>query len=335
MNSVAHTLARCAGLSMVFMLASCQDPLATPDYFGEPLLSLKGNILLLEGSEVLDNSNLKIAVRWLGAPSTVAEEQILTQGGLGHFTIRLYTPPPKEAFRVLPEGVGEIAFARVLLYEDRNQDGIWSPGREPLRGGNSERLIAFAPRRVEHPDFGVMAIEGYSAKYSTTCTDDAVTGLFTPYSESFDLTIQDTLPLDVFDLDCNGRLDDPCLHLIESEDFSPEDEFLIEECYGELASEPPPDAEDLCARERTAYEEAQDENKEDAIEQAHQDYESCLLSHSLSGAEAECAERFEFDPERQTCVCPEPLVHIDSRTCLPPCEPQEGEPAPEMECVET
>jgi len=305
-------------------LASCGEPLATGKYLGEPLLELQGNIVLVGESEYRDNKNLRVAVRWLDAPDKVVNEQVLTDGGLGRYTMRLYTPPPRSAMRDLPEKLGQVAFASVLLYDDRDGDGVWSEHDEPIRGGNPERLIVYAPDAIMHSGLGLLVPKGYATVEYPGCVaedDELIPEVLFLSGETFNLTVLDDLEEEAFDVDCDGRFDDPCLELVLSfdDDTTRTEEEKIEEldaCYEQYYGDDVEFEFEPCEAERVAFEQALEGEDHVQIELFDAEYQRCLISHDITGYQGGCGENFDLDEERYACECPEPFELVDPYTCV-------------------
>jgi hypothetical protein len=96
---------------MLFLFAC--GPVATPDYQGEPIGTLKGTIT----SELLRAPPAELVLLWINwrsAPGTVLGTRSSVDGTFpAGFDVRLYVPPPDEGLNVLPVKSSEITEPRL------------------------------------------------------------------------------------------------------------------------------------------------------------------------------------------------------------------------------
>jgi hypothetical protein len=89
------------------------DSLVSPDYPGEPLVSLRGQVT---GSSPLPLPQVEVGLLWQrGPPPSTDDEQLATRAAVkgefpAQFVLKLYHPAPEEARLRLREG--EVRFAR-------------------------------------------------------------------------------------------------------------------------------------------------------------------------------------------------------------------------------
>ncbi|MGO9063552.1 MAG: hypothetical protein ACLPM8_02990 [Myxococcaceae bacterium] len=111
-------------------LASC-DSQVSPDYPGQPLVSLTGQVT---SSSTLPLGQLEVALLWQrGPPPTTGDEQLATKAAVqgefpAQFVLHLYHPPPAAALQSLQPG--EVSFARAnaaVLSEGAAQDASELP----------------------------------------------------------------------------------------------------------------------------------------------------------------------------------------------------------------
>lgn len=304
----------CGGAAALLMLTvwtGCGDVLVTGDYPGQELIVVRGSVLTDgQGSPNL-YERLRIAIHWVGsAEEQIVDRQLLTVGGLGQYTLRLYSPPGEAVMRQLPEGAGKIAMGRIFLYQDLNDDGRWSIKDEPSVGGATQQLLVYAPKEVIHPMLGTLVPSGYSVVYGRVCQEQELPLEQRPFTvttpEQLNLTLLNDLSDLNLDINCDGRRDDPCLELIQalaldgSLDQTTRD-MLIRDCYQLPPQEPP--VTDPCEPQRLHFEMVRMGLDPDLFEQARQDYELCILSQEAQDRQA-CAPLEQRNMDGQ-CVCGE------------------------------
>ena len=308
---------------------ACGQPLATQDYPGEPLLVLRGEILSQGGPRGNASGALRVALHWVGsAQEQIVDRQIVTMGGLGQYTLTLYHPPSPQVLRALPEGLGRVALGRIFLYEDYDDDGRWDRRQEPVVGGALEHLIVYSPETVVHPILGRLIPRGYQVSYSPSCPSDEA--LATPrLGQALRATSPDEVPLRLdglsqinLDLNCDGRIDDPCLRLIQ--ELSQDRTLTVEQRDAIILSceshDPQPSQQEPCSMLRIEHELARMNDDLERAEDLRRRYQLCLLTQDTRDSQ-DCPAFMVRDMLGE-CTCPaERGFAIDPQGMCAPCEP--------------
>jgi hypothetical protein len=121
------------------ILTACGTPLATPEYPGEPLVTLSGTVTS-ERTEPLPSTNVELV--WLvprtGADLIVAESVPVEGQFPSHFTLSLHTPPDEGSLAQTPNG--PLGMAYIGVFDETTQRFI---------GAAEEYLLAWLPEPVE------------------------------------------------------------------------------------------------------------------------------------------------------------------------------------------
>jgi len=231
--------ARCTALAGV--LGGC-GPLADGAYLGEPLFTLRGNVLTGDGLDYGDE-DLRVSVFWAGDDHTTEERNVaLTTSFPARYELSIYAYPPDEAMLDAPWSGGAYAVGLPLLYLDEDGDGRWSEDTDPLVGGASEEVVLFAEDPGDEVDEEVH--EGFQRMYTegqqVACNGETEVGDLWPAEESGTDLIIGEWWLELVDWDCDDDL-------FEWDDLCPDGDDLLEWCLeieDGLGQEPFEDHED-------------------------------------------------------------------------------------------
>ncbi len=150
-------LSRCLAIFVVLGVASCGDPLVDGAYRGEVLLEIDGSILSDYTPEELGltSGELRVTLDWSNydessAPRSHAADFTTTTRFPARYALRVYQPPPDDAFFAAPwpEG-GRIAVATPLLYLDVDGNERWDPKSERVVGGAHDIVIMYVRKPFE------------------------------------------------------------------------------------------------------------------------------------------------------------------------------------------
>jgi len=227
---------------LVLALASgaCSEPLVTGDYRGEPLLTVEGRIITdaeATRSAFVSSGELKVAVFWtrkIGASGLarldggVDEQQVVTRSAFpARYAMTLYRPPEDAVLWTVPQGTGRLGVALLLLYWDENLNGRWDRTDEPLAGGSSAYVLAWAEGEVRSSLVGGRLSAGYHLMeigQTDTCLAGVDLALMraAAVDTDIDLTITDEVTEVMPDADCDGFVDVCGEFLVELETLPPE-----------------------------------------------------------------------------------------------------------------
>ncbi len=235
---IAHkpTLARVALLLSLSLalpcLASCGTGLADGSYQGQALLSLGGNVVLLDDffeSKRLQKAPIRVALFWFTSPQVgltpkeaeaitedlafIDEQEVVTQGSLpARYELSIYHPPGPDLLGNIGPNQDELGLALLLLYADYNSDGIWNRSQEPLVGGSAEHIILYAPTTIRNEMWGGDPLqEGFHIMGVANCAEEDAFLPFFPVSGESDqitLALGEEASLIVPDIDCDGIYED-------------------------------------------------------------------------------------------------------------------------------
>ncbi len=120
-------------------LAACGTPLATPEYPGEPLLTLGGTVTS-EREVPLPSTTVSLA--WLvprpGANVVVAESVPVVGQFPSHFKLSLHSPPDEGSLAQTPYGPLGMAYI-----------GVFGENQDRFVGAAEEYVLAYLPTPVE------------------------------------------------------------------------------------------------------------------------------------------------------------------------------------------
>lgn len=234
---------------MLAQLIACGDPLVGGSFRGRPLLHLSGAIELPEGANFLDDalceaaifdcyaacttpecpaceadwaacvdappsaqpSDFRLGIFWAqGQGSAVVQQYSLTVSSFpARYGATLYAPPP--AGLLQPAAQGQFALGLVMVYLDRDDDGIYSAGVDPIVGGADGRAVLYTPGGVDDDRFGVLGPGYHRMSVLSVCTPDG--GELIAEADRSDVIL--TLTADpelqrrlLLDPDCDGDFDD-------------------------------------------------------------------------------------------------------------------------------
>ncbi len=134
----------------LLLLAGCGEGLVDPDYRGEPLFRLEGQIRsVVELPPEVREAPIRASVFWNpevrpGAPARLLE-QASTSAEVrfpATFVMTFFRPPEPQHFAAVqpPQAVGLI-----LVYADLDADGRYDPERDRLVGGTREIGVLYTP----------------------------------------------------------------------------------------------------------------------------------------------------------------------------------------------
>ena len=149
---------------------ACGDGLVDAEYLGEPLYTLRGNVLLndIDPDGELPAGELRVALVWTTGQPALSDPQLIdpieqqtvaTARFPAQYDLALYSPPSEAAWGEHP-GItgGPVAFGALLIYIDTNGDELWTSDvavPDPLVGGAYDRVLVYAPQPVSGTSVGV------------------------------------------------------------------------------------------------------------------------------------------------------------------------------------
>ncbi|MEM9491444.1 MAG: hypothetical protein AAGC55_20025, partial [Myxococcota bacterium] len=229
--------------SAALAVAACSEPLVDGTYAGEALFQFSGAITSVDNAVTL-NRSLEIAVVWLGTgteddvyPAAVTQIELSSR-----YTVTLRERPDASAVRPIGDGLvgsGEMALARISIFDDIDGDRQWNPSAgEPMVGGNSQLLLLFTPTGIT----GTAELTpGYHIVFdpSGKCLDVSDPSFLPEWVDHFDSTAVDLLIQDEYyaatdSLNCgSGMSDDPCADYLAEAEFasSPEEAMYALQMY--------------------------------------------------------------------------------------------------------
>ena len=120
-------------------LAACGTPLATPEYPGEPLLTLRGTVTS-EREVPLPSTNVELV--WLvprPGKNLIVSESVPVEGQFpSHFKLSLHVPPDEGSLAQTPYGPIGMAYI-----------GVFDENEERFVGAAEEYVMAYLPSPVE------------------------------------------------------------------------------------------------------------------------------------------------------------------------------------------
>ncbi len=145
------------------LLLSCGDAMVEPSFRGAPLFEFRGQVQVVSGFDEGEH-DIRVGLFWLPqGPNSLQrtwQEQPSASVRIefpSTFTIKIFQPPKSEHYYQAHQAV-----ARILLYDDLDHDGHWSPD-EPLVGDAPDASIAYIePEAAEISFAGVGLPTGFS-----------------------------------------------------------------------------------------------------------------------------------------------------------------------------
>ena len=212
-------------LALVLALAApgCGDAGVDGGYRGEPLFALGGwvqveNLGAFVAGDAVRQGRLRMALLW-AAPngnssrfdvvSSVAEEVDASGVFPARYSLALYTPPAASLVRAAVFGEDPVAIGVLVAFLDRDGDGRWQAGLDPLVGAVLGRAIVWAPRGASGDPFGAPLPPGFSLVTVEDDTGRCLEGgraLLTPVDADADLALTGEGVVEAaLDLDCDGQ----------------------------------------------------------------------------------------------------------------------------------
>lgn len=236
-------------LVVMSLFVACGDPLVDGAFRGRPLLTLSGAIELPEGANFLDDalceatlfdcyeactteecpvceaawetcvdappsarpSDFRLGIFWAqGQGASVVQQYSLTVSSFpARYGATLYAPPPNGLLQ--PAARGEFALGLIMVYLDRDDDGVFSAGVDPIVGGADGRAVLYTPTGVDDDRFGVLEAGYHRMSVLSVCTPEG--GELVAEADRSDVIL--TLTADpelqrrlLLDPDCDGEFDD-------------------------------------------------------------------------------------------------------------------------------
>lgn len=175
---------------LILVLAGCGDPLVDARYQGEPLLEVSGSVLSDFTPEelALTDGPLAVTLDWAELDEAETPPKVavaITTNFPARYTLRIYEPPPKNAYFDAPWSDGaKVAIATPILFMDEDRDGVWDADSEQVVGGAHDIVLLHtkSPLRidaVEPPD------SGWAWGPSTSTADSGDSGTWVPWDSGF------------------------------------------------------------------------------------------------------------------------------------------------------
>ena len=142
----AEVVRRSLCCTLLSALAGCGS-LAGPDYRGEVLLELAGQVLY-DGSLPFE-SEIGVTLLWSLDLDEAADQQAVVAKTEfpSRYTLSLYHPPSAPSYQPLfGESWLQAAVGQPVLYEDSDGDGSWDQQTERVVGGAFNRAILWIER---------------------------------------------------------------------------------------------------------------------------------------------------------------------------------------------
>ncbi len=109
---------------------------------GEELALLQGNVVVQEGYEQRDSA-LRVGLFW-SKGAALYEQDVATELEFPAFyTLSVFSPPPPEALREVPQTAGDVAIGTPLLYLDSDGDQRLDLGVEAIVGATVEVALIY------------------------------------------------------------------------------------------------------------------------------------------------------------------------------------------------
>ena len=195
----------------------CGDPLVGPDYAGEPLLDISGELIVenvgeLQGAE----GQLRLAIFWASIPERTfvgnegitdfADQSVVISDFPTFYTARLYAPPDNEVL-IDVEGL-RLSMGSLVIYLDADRDGRYDPGDDTPIGAGRSHLIVWLEEASETPlgffPRGYHRVKVPRSMGEPICGDDLPIANVVVADDEVEVVvnlIEETL----VDLDCDGR----------------------------------------------------------------------------------------------------------------------------------
>lgn len=164
----ACSWSRASGLVCATWLLGCGDALVDRTFFGEPLITVRGNVGGSSDALPLENPLLRVSVWWspLGPSVTdysqlIEQPSITTQSAVPFsFTLNVFDRPAAGHWTVLPDGT-RYALGTMLGFYDENGNGRRDEPERLL--GSTRRLLLYTeqPLNLHQSPVGLALQPGY------------------------------------------------------------------------------------------------------------------------------------------------------------------------------
>ncbi len=130
-------------IAAAMLMVGCgEGPPVQPDYRGEPLVTLQGQLLLADRVQV--DEPVRLALVWYKSRADSSEPREIVTEDIAYepsfpidFTFHLYAPPPAEA--LTEDAAGRFGHAILVAYRDDNHDGKLAP--IPVGGVPQDKVL--------------------------------------------------------------------------------------------------------------------------------------------------------------------------------------------------
>lgn len=218
------TRLRRAALVLLASSAACDGALVDGTYRGEPLLTVQGELKVIDKTasgapaKPLPAGQLRLAVLWLGAVGAATGElfsadveQSLTPVAVfpARYRVALYAPPPAAA--VLRDSAeGAYALGVLAAYVDANGNGAFDRDIDGLVGGaTAQRVVVYAPQGLQATWLTQPIGAGYHRMVAqgagTACKKSGRVTLAIDAQADTEVKVFTEVPATLFpDVDCDG-----------------------------------------------------------------------------------------------------------------------------------
>ena len=190
----------------LLVLCACGDALVDGDYRGEPLITIRGEILQDEPLGPTAGPVL-VSVFWGATTDTTGPQveqalRVRTEFP-SRYMLEVFKPPSDEVMFDTPGGDQHISMGLILLYEDANDDALYSPDTDTIIGtSRSSVLIWIDEIYGEAPAAEMPSERSYIVGTVDNESCAGPPGLGDADSVSL---VVGTLCEELADLDCDGR----------------------------------------------------------------------------------------------------------------------------------
>ncbi|MGK0361973.1 MAG: hypothetical protein ACI9U2_004293 [Bradymonadia bacterium] len=236
-------------VGLLSVLTACGDPLVSGAFRGRPLLHLSGAVELPDGATFLDEAlceatlfdcyeacttddcppcedgwetcvtappsarptDFRLGIFWAqGQGAPVVQQYSLTVSSFpARYGATLYAPPPADLLQ--PAERGQFTLGLVMVYLDRDDDGVFTAGDDPIVGGADGRAVLYTPNGLDDDRFGVLEPGYHRMSVLSVCTPEG--GELVAEADRSDviLTLSANPELQrrlLLDPDCDGEFDD-------------------------------------------------------------------------------------------------------------------------------
>jgi hypothetical protein len=205
-------MSRSISLALCFSLIACGESLNGTDYFGEPMLTMSGEVISTSVVGERDGE-IRIALLWNLPDDLVIESDNgaeLETRTIINWSMTLYHPPSENMLYAVDGNENAAGFP--VLYLDSDGSGTWN--EEWILGGSRGGFVFYTSGDLQVPpdadfDESTLPVTGYNVVKPPSCqTSGPIPPPTVTPTNTVNLEVGDAFFDDLPDINCDGSLEE-------------------------------------------------------------------------------------------------------------------------------